>query len=202
MIENGKTELVDSTEGRERLMQAAYELFAERGYVDVPIHEIAEAAGMTRSAPYYHFRNKEELYVAVTRREITRTVGRMLDKLDSAPAFRDKLIGIMTTFMETTTSQFGRFMSDFRRHMSQESQQAIMREGPLPTDLFGPIFSAAYASGEFTRLTPDMAMNIFFMMAIGFAEVCSKSAEEARRGLSAVEVTAEQMVDVFLCGIQ
>jgi AcrR family transcriptional regulator len=50
MIENLKTEVADSTEGRERLMQAAYELFAERGYVDVPIHEIAEAAGITATS--------------------------------------------------------------------------------------------------------------------------------------------------------
>ncbi|MGH2548288.1 MAG: TetR/AcrR family transcriptional regulator [Thermomicrobiales bacterium] len=202
MLENVKSELAESTEGRERLMQAAFDLFSERGYVDVPIHEIAEAAGMTRSAPYYHFRNKEELYVAVIRREITRTVGSMLDKLDRAPDFRHKLIGIMTTFIETTTSQFGRFMNDFRSHMSTESQHAIMREGPLPTDLFGPIFSVAYASGEFTSVTPDVAMNIFFMMAIGFAEVCSKGAEEVRRGLSTAEISAEQMVDVFLRGIR
>jgi AcrR family transcriptional regulator len=201
MIENVKQALAESTEGRERLMQAAFELFSERGYADVPIHEIAEAAGMTRSAPYYHFRNKEDLYVAVTRREINRAVERMVQRLDRAETLRDKLIGIVTTFMETTTSQFGRYMSDFRRHMSEESQQAIMHEGPRPTDLFGPIFTDAYARGDFSRVTPDIAMNVFFMMAIGFAEVCSKGAEMARHGLSEVDISAEQMVDVFLSGI-
>jgi AcrR family transcriptional regulator len=201
MIEGVKNELAESTEGRERLMQAAFELFSERGYADVPIHEIAVAAGMTRSAPYYHFRNKEELYVAVTRREINRAVDRMLQRLEQAETFRDKLIGIVTTFMETTTSQFGRYMSDFRRHMSAESQQAIMHEGPRPTDLFAPIFTDAYARGDFSRVTPDVAMNVFFMMAIGFAEVCSKGAEIARHGLSEAEIGAEQMVDIFLGGI-
>lgn len=201
MIESVKNELAESTEGRERLMQAAFELFSERGYADVPIHEIAEAAGMTRSAPYYHFRNKEELYVEVTRREIKRAVDRMIARLEPAETFREKLIGIIKTFMETSTSQFGRFMSDFRGHMSAESQQAIMKEGPRPTDLFGPIFTTAYANGDFTRVSPEVAMNVFFMMAIGFAEVCSKGAEIARHGLSAAEIDAEQMVDIFLGGI-
>jgi AcrR family transcriptional regulator len=201
VIEDLKSELAESTEGRERLMQAAFELFSERGYVDVPIHEIALAAGMTRSAPYYHFRNKEELYVAVTRREINRAVDRMLQRLDQAETFRDKLVAVVTTFMETSTSQFGRYMSDFRRHMSPESQQAIMHEGPRPTDFLGPIFIDAYARGDFSRVPPDIAMNVFFMMAIGFAEVRSKGAEIARHGLSDVEVGAEQMVDIFLEGI-
>jgi AcrR family transcriptional regulator len=201
MIERVKNELAETIEGRERLMQAAFELFSERGYAEVPIHEIAEAAGMTRSAPYYYFRNKEDLYVEVTRREISRAVDHMIVRLEQATTFREKLIGIITTFMETSTSQFGRFMSDFRRHMSAESQNAIMKEGPLPTDLFGPIFAAAYANGDFSRVSPEVAMNVFFMMAIGFAEVCSKSAEIARHGLSAVEIDAEQMVDIFLGGI-
>lgn len=201
MIESVKNEFAETIEGRERLMQAAFELFSERGYTEVPIHEIAEAAGMTRSAPYYHFRNKEELYVEVIRREIGRSVDRMLARLEHAETFRDKLIGIVTTFIETTTSQFGRFMSDFRRHMSAESQQAIMKEGPIPTDLFGPIFASAYASGDFSRVTPEIAMNVFFMMSIGFAEVCSKGGEIARHGLSSAEINPEQIVDVFLGGI-
>jgi AcrR family transcriptional regulator len=201
MIENGKSSLAESTEGRERLMQAAYELFSERGYADVPIHEIAEAAGMTRSAPYYHFRNKEELYAAVMRREITRAVETMHGRLTRADSFREQLLAIIHTFIETSTSQFGRFMSDFRRHMSVESQDAIMKDGPLPTEIFGPIFTAAHARGEFHRVTPDVAMSVFFMSVIGYAEVCGHDARMTGHGLNVLEVSAEQLVDIFLLGI-
>src|SRR5215208_1126008 len=65
------------SDGRERLMDAALVLFADRGYDGVAIHEIAEAAGMTRAAPYYHFQNKEDLCRAAVSREMERTAAKL-----------------------------------------------------------------------------------------------------------------------------
>jgi len=51
---------------RARLMDAARELFMDRGYANVPIEEIVRAAGVTRGALYHQFPGgKEGLFVAV-----------------------------------------------------------------------------------------------------------------------------------------
>lgn len=50
---------------RERILNAAAEAFAADGYADVTLLEIAERAGMTKGAVYFHFKNKESLAVAV-----------------------------------------------------------------------------------------------------------------------------------------
>jgi AcrR family transcriptional regulator len=50
---------------RTRLLEAAYELFAERGYAGVGTEEIVRAAGVTRGALYHHFADKRELFEAV-----------------------------------------------------------------------------------------------------------------------------------------
>ena len=48
-------------ETRRRIMDAALELFAERGYGAVAIEDIAEAAGLTKGAVYYWFADKDDL---------------------------------------------------------------------------------------------------------------------------------------------
>ena len=51
---------------RARLMDAARELFMDRGYANVPVEEIVRAAGVTRGALYHQFPGgKEGLFVAV-----------------------------------------------------------------------------------------------------------------------------------------
>jgi AcrR family transcriptional regulator len=55
---------------RQRILTAAAELVAERGYHDVGISEIAAAAGVTGPAIYRHFDNKSAVLVAMFDRVI------------------------------------------------------------------------------------------------------------------------------------
>ncbi|MFE6960315.1 TetR/AcrR family transcriptional regulator [Streptomyces sp. NPDC057696] len=48
-----------------RLLEAAQETFAERGFYGTSIEMISERAGLTRGAFYSNFRNKEELFFAL-----------------------------------------------------------------------------------------------------------------------------------------
>ena len=50
---------------RTALLQAARELFTERGYADTGTEDIAQRAGVTRGALYYQFRDKAGLFYAV-----------------------------------------------------------------------------------------------------------------------------------------
>lgn len=50
---------------RERLIEAATRLFAERGYRDASVQAIGEAAGISRGSIFWHFGSKEGLLSAV-----------------------------------------------------------------------------------------------------------------------------------------
>jgi TetR/AcrR family transcriptional regulator len=53
---------VDDT--RERIIDAAQAIFARAGFVGAKMQEIADRVGVQRPSLFYHFRNKEALFVA------------------------------------------------------------------------------------------------------------------------------------------
>lgn len=55
----------DGVEARERLLQAALRLFAERGFANTSTREIAQAAGANIASISYYFGDKAGLYRAV-----------------------------------------------------------------------------------------------------------------------------------------
>jgi AcrR family transcriptional regulator len=61
-----------SEQSRERLIDAATRLFAERGYRDASVQAIGEAAGISRGSIFWHFGSKEGLLWAVVQRAFAR----------------------------------------------------------------------------------------------------------------------------------
>jgi AcrR family transcriptional regulator len=49
---------------RARIRQVALELFAEQGYEQTSLREVAERLGVTKAALYYHFKSKEDIVAA------------------------------------------------------------------------------------------------------------------------------------------
>ncbi|WOX05580.1 TetR family transcriptional regulator [Microbulbifer pacificus] len=58
----------DALETRERILDAAIEVFDQRGVSRPSLTEIAELAGVTRGAVYGHFQNKTDLFGALADR--------------------------------------------------------------------------------------------------------------------------------------
>ncbi|MCT2997243.1 TetR/AcrR family transcriptional regulator [Propionibacterium freudenreichii] len=58
---------------REALLDAAAQLFAEKGYEGTGVSEIARRAGYTKGALYANFASKQELFKALIERELARS---------------------------------------------------------------------------------------------------------------------------------
>jgi AcrR family transcriptional regulator/ferredoxin len=63
----GRTPGVTGAETRERLLRAAADVFARRGYDGTRVADIAAAAGVSNGAMYAHFTSKADLLVAALR---------------------------------------------------------------------------------------------------------------------------------------
>ena len=58
----------DSRTTAERILDAAEDLFAEKGYSATSLGDVADRVGIRSPSLYNHFRNKEALYEAVLER--------------------------------------------------------------------------------------------------------------------------------------
>jgi AcrR family transcriptional regulator len=55
----------DQADTRQRILDAALDLFAEHGYDRTSLREIAATLGVTKAALYYHFESKEDILLAL-----------------------------------------------------------------------------------------------------------------------------------------
>lgn len=55
----------EAAQTREKLLIAARAVFSRKGYVSATMEEVAQEAGLTRGAIYWHFGSKAELYIAL-----------------------------------------------------------------------------------------------------------------------------------------
>jgi AcrR family transcriptional regulator len=75
MVKQPAAPIADDS-ARERLLAAAYDLFAHRGIRDVGVDEIVTEAGIARATLYRHFKSKDALVLAfLERREQRWTFG-------------------------------------------------------------------------------------------------------------------------------
>ena len=59
------TDSLDARTTRERIMDAALTIFSRKGYHETRIDEIVEAAATSKGSIYFHFPNKEKLFLAL-----------------------------------------------------------------------------------------------------------------------------------------
>jgi AcrR family transcriptional regulator len=64
-MKNTKTLDAAQLNARERLLETAIGMFAEKGYTGTSVREIVERAGVSKPVLYYYFQSKEGLFLAI-----------------------------------------------------------------------------------------------------------------------------------------
>jgi AcrR family transcriptional regulator len=187
--------------GRERLLAEARRLFLERGYAEVSMQEIAAAADMTKGAPYYHFRDKEDLFVHVFLREMHLLTDALSECLASATTFRDRLLAVVTIAVESGRSSFGQLVTEFDRHVSPERRRQLKQEHAAPAGVVRAIFERAAQEGDLRRVDAATAYAVFIAILIGQGEIVRTEPElQEAVGWNAI-AAPEAVVDLFLGGV-
>jgi AcrR family transcriptional regulator len=79
----------EGREARDELLDAALRVFAERGYGQAGVDEIAAEAGYSKGALYWHFSGKQDLLLTLLEERIDAPLRELVALLESAPPDRD-----------------------------------------------------------------------------------------------------------------
>lgn len=90
---------------RQKVLQAARNLFAERGYDPATIRDIARAAGMSTGAVFANFQDKAELFETVFAEELAGARNDFLTGAGTDGPVRERLAGALTAGYHRTLDQ-------------------------------------------------------------------------------------------------
>lgn len=82
----------------QEILEATESLLVKRGYQDMTVNDIAEAAGITRGALYFYFASKQDVVVAL----VARTVQELRDKSGAARADSAPPEAVIATALDQT----------------------------------------------------------------------------------------------------
>src|SRR5215831_12134014 len=168
----GRIAGVTAAETRERLLRAAADVFAERGYDGTRVADIAAAAGVSNGAMYAHFSSKADLLVAALRAHGRRLLADLF-ATDPGRPVADLLLAA------------GRLLPrrrDARGYLIVEALAAARRDEDVARPLrdyvgeragwIAGLVRAAQAGGELDpALSPDALAHFCFLLSMGSALV-------------------------------
>jgi len=112
----------------ERILEGATHLFVTQGYHRISMREIAEAVGVSKAGLYYHFKDKEDLLLAILTAYLDH-IERLLDGVQQAGgSTRSQVTGLMHAIFAQAPEQRA-IIRLASQEMLQLSQEARARFG-------------------------------------------------------------------------
>jgi TetR/AcrR family transcriptional regulator len=179
---------------RVRILEAAVELFSERSFKDATTREIAKRAGVTQPLLNYHYRSKDELWLAA--------VDTLFDRLRQTMASRtaglrgvDALTSAKLLVRESVT--FSARHPQLQRIITQECKADSARMGHLVERHVRPLYEATTALFEQLSadgMVPSIAPPHLYYILTGAGPSMFVLGPEAQR-LSGLDPTADEVVE-------
>ena len=160
-------------EKKEAILEAAFEVVAEKGYFQTTVEDIAQKAGVAKGTVYLHFKDKPDIYIGLVDWLFEQAVGTVRE-FDAKPlSAREKLEQIHKVWSEYVFARPGAMgllsTEDTQAHIASRAHQRLkdammthMRE--LLSGL-ASIVRQGITNGEFREVDPVMAA---FTFALSF----------------------------------
>lgn len=117
MVLRGKTKQEALSEFRSaEILQAAQKVFAQKGFSQTTVEEIAQAAGVAKGTLYLYFPSKREIYLGALRQGIGVLQERTRQKVEAARTAPEKLLAFISSrvkYFEENRDFFKIYHSEF-----------------------------------------------------------------------------------------
>ena len=145
---------------REQILDTAKSLFIQQGYHGLAMRQISEALGVSKAALYYHFKDKEELFLAIISSNLDE-LEQVIDEIQSKQvSCNEKIVLFVKHVLEQPAEQRA-IIRLASQEISQLSAVARKKFDKTYHDQFtGKLqnfFEAGVKNGEFRPLDPAIA---------------------------------------------
>ncbi len=112
---------------REQILSSAALLFIEQGYHGLSMRQIAESVGVTKAALYYHFKDKEALFLAILEEYLEKLEALIVAIQEDENSYTEKINLLVKRILSQPVDQRTviRLASQEMAHLSLETRQAF-----------------------------------------------------------------------------
>jgi AcrR family transcriptional regulator len=156
---------VDGRSVRERLVDVACRLFAEKGFEGTSVQDVVAAAGVTKGAMYHYFSSKDDLLYEIYGRVLRMQTERLEKFAAEESPVEERVRAAATDVVITTIENLESTTIFFRslHQLGQEQQKEVRRERRRYHDIFSAMIIEGQAAGVFRDdVTADLAVDYFF----------------------------------------
>ena len=183
---------------RDAIMRAAIDVFAERGYFNAQVADVARAAGVAAGTVYLYFRSKDDLLVSI----FERTVRAQLEEGRAAVAAVTDPAERLRQFAHLHLSMLGRdrkLAIVFQVELRQSLKFMERFSSTLLRDYLGQIRAAIEDGQQQGLFRADLNATAVAKMFFGALDEMATNWILSRRRYS-LESDADAVVDIFLNG--
>ena len=183
---------------RAEILAEATGLFVAHGYHGISMRQIAEAVGVTKAALYYHFENKEALFLTVLATYLGKVEEMILQVQAEGNTCRQRIRLLVQRTLRQPAEQ---------RAVIRLASQEIVQVGPSARQAFRvtyhdrfvgvirAILEAGIASGELRPLDPHLAT--WTLLGMMHPYLYPPDSDDVELSGEAIE----QMVSIYLDGV-
>ena len=149
LIDQGIINAPSSAKGR--LLQAAANLFKEKGYERTTVRDLGKAVGIQSGSLFHHFPNKEAILRAVMEETILLNTELMKVALSQSDTPEVKVLALIQCELKSVLGETGAAMTVLVyewRSLKEESQQHILKLRGIYEDLWISALSEAKDAGK------------------------------------------------------
>lgn len=147
----------DSEQVRRDVLHEAEALFSRKGYNATSISDISKAAGHSKGHIYYHFKSKEELFVALAQQTIRSWGERWAERAGACGTAVEKVYAIADFVMDNYQQDLLKAGQELAAHpdVQPSTLQALYGLAATPVAAYRSIIAEGMDAGLFSKDDPD-----------------------------------------------
>ena len=199
-----RMEVIMANDTKDRILEAALEMFSQNGYAGTNIRELSASLGLVKSGVYKHYESKEAIWNAL----LDQMIAYYADHFGSAehlPPVPDSLEGLVTMTMHMVNITVHDEKIIMTRKVLTLEQYRDVRARELATkhfltgltEMFTRIFSGMMEKGLLREDDPEMLAFAYTTPISALIHLCDREPEKTEESIKQVEAFSRHFIKTY-----